>query len=303
MTIDISVLVPVYRSEKSLTELYSRLTKVLCRISTDYEIILVDDFSPDHSFNVMQNLHKQDSRVKIIQLTSNFGQHNATFCGFNYCKGAFIVTLDDDLQHQPEEIPKLIDKIQEGYDVVMGIPRKRQDAFYKDWGSLLINKCLNLIYQKSPDIRMSSFRILRKEMVQQIIAHPRSNIYIGALILDQQPKLSNIEISHAPRKYGKSNYSIKKSVDLAWKLISCYSNLPLRIADRLWQISLIIGIALLLMTRWINKLDLTIIWGSLIILICLLNLISVQILKHYIMMIQQETIQAKPAYIIGQIEL
>lgn len=303
MAVHISVLVPVYRSEKSLEELYNRLNRVLSSMNDAFEIILIDDGSPDRSFAVMQSLHEKDSRVKIIQLDGNFGQHHATYCGLHYCRGNYIVTLDDDLQHPPEEIPRLLDKLGEGYDAVMGLPLKRQSAWYKDWGSMLIDKCLNLIYHKPPALKMSSYRIMNRELVQKIIARPRTNIYMGALILSHQPRLANVEINHAPRKYGKSNYSIRKSVRLAWTLLSNYSILPLQLMGILWWLIVLLSIGLLLVSIKLSELNLNM-WLSVgLILISLLNLISLRLVKHYFMRFEQETIQAEPAYVIKQMDL
>src|SRR3989344_6135073 len=117
---EFSVVIPVYNSEKSLFELYKRITKVMQKQNKSYEIIFIDDCSLDESWKILQNLHKKDKRVKVIQLTKNFGQHNAIICGFSFTKGNYVITMDDDLQHPPEEIPSLIKKINEGYSVVYG---------------------------------------------------------------------------------------------------------------------------------------------------------------------------------------
>lgn len=303
MAVDISVLVPVYRSEKSLQELCHRLIHVLGNICNSFEIILVDDCSPDDSLVVMQNLRQADPRVKIIQLAANFGQHNATFCGFKYCQGEFIITMDDDLQHAPEEIPILLSKIQEGYDVVMGIPHKRQDAFYKNWGSLIIDKCLNFIFNKPPTLRMSSFRILRCDLAKQISDEPRSKIYIGALILSNSNRLANVKVKHEPRKYGRSNYSLKKSTQLAWTLLTSYSELPLRIVGVLWQLMLAVSIIMALLTvSWISLIP-QLLLSLALVLLSLLGLSSWLILSSYIIRIKEETIQPQPAYIIEQLYL
>jgi len=219
VSVFISVVVPVYNSKKSLEELYLRLTRVLSKISNDFEIILVDDFSQDGSYGIMQNLRSQDLRVKIIRLGANFGQHNATFCGFNYCKGDYIVTIDDDLQNPPEEILRLLEKIKEGYDVVFGIPQEKQHAVYRNWGSALIDQCLNILFHKPRNIKSSSYRILRREVVDKIISQPGCNIYLAALILQNTLNIANVAVKHDKRKYGESSYNLKKSIQLATRLL------------------------------------------------------------------------------------
>ncbi|MCJ7691439.1 MAG: glycosyltransferase family 2 protein, partial [Clostridiaceae bacterium] len=160
----ISVVVPVYNSGNSLEKFYKIISEVLKKICDDYEIIMVDDGSIDNSYEKMEKLHSIDSRVKIIKLDGNFGQQNALMCGFHCSTGEYVVTLDDDLQHPPKEIYKLKKKIEEGYDVVYGIPIIKQHSIYRKMGSKMTDYMFNKICSKPKNIKVSSFRIIRKNI-------------------------------------------------------------------------------------------------------------------------------------------
>lgn len=236
-----SIVIPVYNSAQSLLELYERIKKVMENNGIEFEIIMVDDQSRDESYQVMKKLREQDKRVKIIKLACNAGQHSATLCGIRYAKGDYVITMDDDLQQLPEEIPRLFDKIKEGYyDVVFGIPYAKKHRFYRNWGSKLIDKCLNLIYDKPPDLKVSSFRIMHREMALKLAKTNRENIYLAALILKNTSHIANQEVKHDRRKYGASNYNLRKSFRLALDLLFNYSDLPFKVISFLWIIFFIL---------------------------------------------------------------
>ncbi len=219
----LSVVVPVYNSYNSLDELYKRLTKTLYPKISSYEVIMVDDGSQDNSFAKMLELRKKDERIKLIRLSKNFGQQNALMCGFHYCTGKYIVTIDDDLQHSPRDILNLLTEIKKGYDVVYGIPTERQQLFYRRLGSYFTDKVFNLITNKSSDIRVSSFRILNRELLKEVIKDKRSFVYLSAIILNKTDNIANIKIEHEGRKHGDSNYNFFKLLRLFLNLYIYYS--------------------------------------------------------------------------------
>lgn len=135
----ISVVIPVYNSENALVELYKRLTFTIKSLNLDFEIIFIDDNSSDNSYQKILELSNNDPRVKGIKLAYNFGQQNAIICGFNFVKNDYVITLDDDLQHNPEDIKKLYKKIKKGYDAVYAIPQNREYGFFRKLGSKLTN--------------------------------------------------------------------------------------------------------------------------------------------------------------------
>ena len=219
----ISIIIPVYNSYHTLDELYNRLIKILKNEFLNYEIIMIDDYSEDKSLLKLQELNQKDNHVKIIKLAENFGQQNALMCGLNYASYDYIVTIDDDLQHLPVDIIDLYNEIKKGYDIVYGIPAERQQLFYRRLGSYLTDKMFNLITKKSQDIRVSSFRIMKRKLVEKIIEDKRSFVYLSAIILNLTDNIGNIYIEHEERRYGSSNYNFYKLFKLFSKLYIYYS--------------------------------------------------------------------------------
>ncbi len=305
MSLSISVLIPVYNSEDSLEELYSRIKKVLENSGADFEVIMVDDYSTDSSYQIMRSLRSRDDRVRIIRLAANVGQHNATFCGLHYCKADYIVTLDDDLQNPPEEIPRLIAKITEGYDVVFGVPRQKQHSIFRNWGSAIINSCLSMIYHKPRNIRSSSYRILRKSVVEKMLSRPRYDIFMAALIMENTSNIGNLPVKHDKRKYGKTNYSLKKSLKLTGQLLIDYSYLPIKIMAVFWLSFFVLAI-LFALILWIyapcNGKIFQRLMAVFILFISGLNTISFFLLTKYIQSFAKEP-AVQELYEIAEIEI
>jgi glycosyltransferase involved in cell wall biosynthesis len=157
--VEYSVVIPVYNSENTLVELTERIKNLFCRLEKEYEIILVDDCSRDSSWKVMKKIRENDKNIKIIHLLRNFGQHNAIVCGFNHATGKYVITLDDDFQHPPEEIPKLIDKINEGYFVVYGKYIEKKHSKVENFLSKEFQHLIHFILNIPNDIYLSSFVI------------------------------------------------------------------------------------------------------------------------------------------------
>jgi len=223
----LSIVIPVYNAENSLSELYSNLVKLLAGIKLDFEIIFIDDYSLDKSYLKIKEIAENDSRVKVIKLARNFGQQNAILCGFNYTDGDYVVTMDDDLQHKAKDIKKLYEKIQEGYDIVYAVPQNREYGIYRKLGSKLTNILFNIISSKPADIRVSSYRIITRNLVDKIVKDKRSFIYISALVLKHTDNIANINVSHYNRKHGESNYNFLKLLKLFLNLYIYYGNLSI----------------------------------------------------------------------------
>lgn len=219
----ISVVIPVYNSGQSLLLLYQRLIKVLAAEAADFELVFIDDASQDDSFAKLRRLQQEDRRVKLIRLARNYGQQQALFCGFQYITGDLVITIDDDLQHPPEEIPLLLRKMEQGYDVVFGIPTTRQHAYYRNLGSAGIGWVLGLICRKPKGIKTSSFRVLRARVVREICQTERSFIYLAPLIFSVTQRVANVKVRHEIRQFGHSGYNMFKLMKLAVKLIVYYS--------------------------------------------------------------------------------
>ena len=225
----ISVVVPVYNGENSIGELGNRLIKVLTSITHEYEIIMVDDGSTDNSFSEMSKLHANCKAVNVICLAGNFGQQNAIMCGLRHTTGDFVITIDDDLQHPPEEIPKLLLKLEEGFDVVYGIPAAKNQSIIRNLGTIVTDLFFRLVCLKPKAVKVGSFRGLKRQVVEKISTEKnRSFVYITAITLKHTKNIGNVTVEHANRQYGSSNYNLFKLINLFCKLFINYSGLPFK---------------------------------------------------------------------------
>ena len=220
----------LYNSEHTLQELYTRLEKVFREtIKEEFELILVDDGSRDRSFAVMQELREKDPRVKIIQMARNFGQHPALLCGFAHAKGEFIVTMDDDLQHQPEELPKMINVMKErdDVDVIIASYEGRKHNLIRKLGTKLSVWATSKMLGKDPNLQITSYRLIRRFLVEAML---KTNTYlpqIGNLLVLSSNRIINVPVQHAARAYGKSGYSFRRLVkDLIYD-ITAHTAFPL----------------------------------------------------------------------------
>ncbi|MCB9361261.1 MAG: glycosyltransferase family 2 protein [Flavobacteriales bacterium] len=210
---DISIVVPVFNSKNSLQELASRIEHTIKQMDVNYEIIFVDDFSSDSSWEVLKDLQKKHSHTTIIRLSKNFGQHNATLCGIRESIGETIITLDDDLEHPPEFIPSLYANFKgELYDVLYAVAKKRKKnklrallGFFWYQGSKSIGKGIG---------RASSFRLLKKEIAVCLTQHQEPFIFIESIIYWYTKNISYEEIEFEKRKHGESNYSLLNLFEL-----------------------------------------------------------------------------------------
>lgn len=225
MHTDISVVIPVFNSGKSLEKLYMRLTAVLEKLCSSFEIIFIDDGSQDDSYDQVCRLQEKDARIKAVRFQKNFGQQNAIMCGLRYAKGDYVVTMDDDLQNPPEEIAKLLIKLKEGFDAVYGIPIQKMHSAGRNLGAAARDKVFSMICRKPRDIKLSSFRVMNQRLVSRIIQDKTSFVYISAIILKNTTNIGNVLVEHYPRIYGSSNYSFVRLAELLIKIFINYSRL------------------------------------------------------------------------------
>lgn len=244
-----SVVVPVYNSEHTLHELYERVSKVFDEtLHEEFEMILVDDGSKDHSYEIMEELHDKDNRVKIIQQARNFGQHPALLCGFKYVKGDFIITMDDDLQHPPEEIPKLVKVMNErdDVDVIIAKYEGRQHNIIRRMGTWVSVYATSKMLKKPRDLEITSFRLIRRFIVDAIVKMDVHLPQIGNLLVQTSNRIINVPVHHDARKYGKSGYNFKRlAKDLIYD-ITTNSAFPLIVVRDLGITSFIISMVLAL---------------------------------------------------------
>ncbi len=226
--ISVSVVIPVYNEEANLKALMERLVPVMQALGKSFEIILVDDGSRDNSLALMQDFAAEPF-VKAVELTRNYGQHSAIMAGFSVCRGEMIVTLDADLQNPPEEIPKLLKVMQEGpYDVVGTIRKGRKDSLFRIWPS----KIINMVARKITGVHMRDWgcmlRAYRRPVVERMIACHEHSTFIPALATVFAKRVTEIEVAHEERFGGKSNYPLRKLINLQFDLVSAFSDLPMR---------------------------------------------------------------------------
>ena len=225
----ISIVSPVYRAEKILPILVSEINLVMERIGEDYEIILVDDRSPDNSWEVMKVLSSQNSKIKSIRLSRNFGQHSAIFAGLTKVKGDWVVVMDCDMQDQPKEIAKLYKKALEGYDIVLGQRENRKDKFLKKLTSRLFYKVFNYLSGANFDNNVANFGIYHQKTIKSILDMKDYVKFFSLFINWIGFKSVSIPIEHGEREEGKSTYSMGRLFKQAFNVIISFSDKPLRL--------------------------------------------------------------------------
>lgn len=225
----ISIVSPVYRAEKILPILVSEINLVMERIGEDYEIILVDDRSPDNSWEVMRVLSSQNSKIKSIRLSRNFGQHSAIFAGLTRAKGDWVVVMDCDMQDQPKEIAKLYKKALEGYDIVLGQRENRKDKFLKKLTSRLFYKVFNYLSGANFDNNVANFGIYHQKTIKSILDMKDYVKFFSLFINWIGFKSISIPIEHGEREEGKSTYSVGRLFKQAFNVIISFSDKPLRL--------------------------------------------------------------------------
>lgn len=226
---DYSVVVPVYRGAATLGALHERITRFFDTRKATFELILVDDGSRDDSWKVIRELAARDPRVLGIQLHRNFGQHNATAAGIRAAQGRFIVTLDEDLQHPPEEIGRLIEhQAATGADVVYGIPSKRHHALWRRAASRLVMLIPRHVMGIAFDI--SSFRLMTASATRAIREATRHDLIVDICLTWVTTRIAAVEIAHAADQRGGSTYTIRKLLAVLFNLLCGYTILPLRLA-------------------------------------------------------------------------
>ena len=228
----ISVVVPVYKAENCLDELYRRLAQALEPISPNFEIVLVEDCGGDRSWEVIERLAGQDARVRGIQFSRNFGQHYGITAGLDHCSGDWVVVMDCDLQDRPEEIPRLYAKAQEGFDVVLARRGTRRDPLFRRAASWLFYKMFSYLADIDYDAQTGNFRILSRKVAKNLCAMREQLRFFGGMVQWMGFPTASIEVEHAERHEGKSTYTFGKLWKLAAETIIAYSDKPLRMAVR-----------------------------------------------------------------------
>jgi glycosyltransferase involved in cell wall biosynthesis len=242
----ISVVIPVYRSETTLPVLIGRLEPVLRSVTANFEIVLVNDCSPDRSWAVMSELADKYSFIRAIDLMRNVGQHNALLCGIRAARFGIIVTIDDDLQHPPEEIPKLLAALaQSNYDVVYGTAEHRQHGMMRNLATFITMIALRTVMSGDVVRHVSAFRAFYGRIATAFRNYEGPFVSIDVLLTWGTSRFGAVRVRHEPRQQGASGYTLRKLMSHTMNLVTGFTPLPLRLASVIGLVSSAIGIVVL----------------------------------------------------------
>lgn len=239
----ISFVVPCYRSENTITSVVEEVkTEMAAHPDYDYEIVLVNDNSPDNVWDVITKLSESDKRIKAIRLLRNFGQHSALMAGYGVCTGDYVVTIDDDGQTPVDQTFILMDKLLEGFDVVYGKYEKRKDNLFRKIGTGINNWMSKTLLGKPKDLHLTSFFVARAKIIKEICNYKNGFPYIWGLVLRTTKSIANATIQHKERIEGESGYTLGKLLNLWMNGFTAFSVKPLRISATVGVISSALGL-------------------------------------------------------------
>jgi glycosyltransferase involved in cell wall biosynthesis len=246
MHASLSIVIPVYNGSLALPDLISQLAAILSTLSDKFEVILINDGSLDNSWEVICSLAEQNSWVRGINLMKNYGQHNALLCGIRAANYATLVTMDDDLQHPPDEIHLLLSKLEQGYDVVYGNPATEQHGLWRDAASQITKLALRSTMGVSTARQVSAFRAFNTNLRDAFAGYQGPYVSIDVLLSWGTNRFTSVEVHHNPRQVGQSNYTFRKLVSHALNMITGFSTVPLRLASIIGFLFTLFGIAILI---------------------------------------------------------
>jgi glycosyltransferase involved in cell wall biosynthesis len=286
-----------------------RLYHVLSEQKRIFEVIFVDDCSPDNSWQTLQTIKVKysNAQVKIVRLLKNSGQHNAILCGLTLAQGDIVVTMDDDLQNPPEEIPRLLAAVEAGFDLVIGAYKEKRDMKLRNIGGSCVDSLLRKIFKLPKEFQLTSFRAIRKTVVDHVVAMGAVFPYITAMLLSHSGNYTNVSVRHDPRRIGVSNYTLKRSFHLAFNLILNYSSYPLYLVFFLcfFAFGTAIGLGGFTLYKALFY-DISVPgWASTMLVISFFNgltLMALLILSFHISRIMQQLTRSKVSFIIGEID-
>lgn len=231
--IELSVVIPVYNSDKNLSNLIDQLILTLNKDYKNFEIILIDDESEDKSWNIIKDFCSKYSFVQGVQLRKNVGQHNAIFAGLKYADGDFIITMDDDGQNSSEDIKLLVDKVKGGFDAAYANYKIKKHSIFRRFGSFVNNLIASFLFNKPFNLVLTSFRCFSSDIKEDLLKNKSSSIYLDGLIFSSTRNISNVFVEHKNREFGNSTYTVYKLLSLWSQMATGFSILPLRISSLL----------------------------------------------------------------------
>lgn len=302
----ISFVIPCYRSEKTLPVVVGEIKEKMQLMSNyDYEIVLVNDCSPDNTFGVIRQLCADNKNIIGINHAKNFGQHAALMAGFHFASGDIVVCLDDDGQTPANEVDKLIEKIEEGYDAVYAEYEHKQHSGFRNWGSHLNKKMTEVMLGKPKELYVSSYFAVRRFIVEEMLNYTGAYPYVIGLVLRSTKNICNVSVKHRERMEGTSGYNLKKLLALWMNGFTSFSILPLRIASYSGSVIAFVGFIYAIyviirkivdptrMLGWSSTISVILILGGLILLV--LGLIGEYVGRIFI------SINNSPQYVIRNV--
>ncbi|QYR52730.1 glycosyltransferase family 2 protein [Lysobacter soyae] len=301
----ISVVIPVYRSESILPELVKQLERELAKNYGDsFEVVMVNDCSPDKSWHVLKGLARDRPWLKAINLRKNAGQHNAVLCGMRNTRGQVVVTMDDDLQHSPSDIQVLVESLAKGYDVCYGSFKARKHVLWKRLGSRFNDSVAAILLGKPKNLYLSPFKAMVGGVRNELVRFVGPNVYLDGLILQSTDRITSALIDHHERADGQSGYSLRKSISLWLKMATGFSVAPLRMASLTGLAFSVIGLvgalAFVIQRFTINAMPIG--WSSLMVSSMILGgiqLMSVGIIGEYLGRVLLH-VNGRPQAVIGE---
>jgi glycosyltransferase involved in cell wall biosynthesis len=301
-----SVVIPVFNSEGIVGETIDRTVGFFEDAGLSYEILLVNDASSDGSWEVLRKAADRYPHVRAINLLRNYGQHNANLCGLRRATGDYVVTMDDDLQNPPEEIIHLINEAMLGADAVFGEFREKQAPRHRRLGSMAIGLINRRIFGQPPDLVVSNFRILRRDVVDRICASRSAYPYITGQALLYSNRPTNALVEHSPRPVGRSNYNPVRIARLVLRILFSYSLFPLRLSAVIGFLISVFGFALgvLLILRHTLTNSKVEGWTSIIVLLAFFNgvtILMLSMLGEYMLRTLQQVTDNEPFHVIEEV--
>lgn len=303
-SIHISVVSPIYRGEKMVEELVRRNIEALAAITDDYEIILVNDASPDNSWQAIEAECRKNPKVKGLNLSRNFGQHYAITAGLTYAKGEWIVVMDCDLQDRPEEIPNLYAKAQEGYDSVLAQRTQRSHSLFKRLGSKMFYKLFSYLTETQQDASVANFGIYHRKVIDAVLSMGDAMRYFPTQIQWVGFRRAYLPIQHDERAEGKSTYNLHRLLRLAFDTIISFSDKPMRFMVQMGSVVTIVAfvVGIIFIVRYCMGLIEVMGYASLIIslwflggiIISLIGIVGIYLGKLF------EKAKERPTFIIRQ---
>lgn len=299
---EISVVIPVYKSEECIPELTKQISDALKDFN--WELILVNDCSPDNSWKEIKKVAAENNNITGINLRKNGGQDLAILAGLNHAKGKWIIIMDDDLQHSPYDISKLYTQAQKGFDVVYADFKQKKQKLWKNLGSWLNGKVSEITLGKPKGIYLSPFKIISSSVVKEMCKLNNLFPYIDGLIFQVTKNITQINIEHHKREYGKSNFTLVKSMQVFFRMMFGFSTFPLNFATYIGFFSSTMGfvLAIYFLVKFLLGLEPLTGWTSLIMVILILGgliLLALGIIGKYIGQMYL-TINNSPKYIIKE---